>query len=489
LALDADKVNPEALRVLGKDFAEDNKVVAYDVLEDGTLCVACYDTGDVKLLSKLRREVKRNIQPCMADLENISQVLRELYSESQAIDSDIEKNIAAAKAGVIARGEIDPPFIRLIDLFIHKGIAERATDIHISPEARVTQISYRLDGIMMPTYVIPKELHPSLITRVKVLSGLNIAEQRKAQDGSITVSFSGRNVDIRVSLSPTDEGENAVLRLLDIGSVVMGLKNLGFSDKAYQDIIDMSNKPHGIVLSAGPTGSGKTTTLYSVLSNVDALQRNVLTIEDPIEYRVPYVKQSQVNLKTGHTFAAAIRTFLRQDPDIILVGEIRDLETAHIAFQAAMTGHLVFSTVHTNDAASTIARLLDLGVEPYLIPSCLRAVLAQRLVRRVCPKCSDRYQFSEEEINRYNLLSANLDSEMRGIGCDYCFQRGYRGRVAIVEILHITPAISKMIQEKTSSDQIDLLAREEGMISMREDGLAKVKQGITTVAEVLRVTG
>jgi type II secretory ATPase GspE/PulE/Tfp pilus assembly ATPase PilB-like protein len=484
-----ESVNPEAVQLLDKNFAEENKVVAYDLDEDGSLHIACYDSGDIKLLAKIRNKTRRNVVPCIADLENISQVLGEIYDESEAFDRGIEKNIAAAQAGVLAKGEIDPPFIRLVDLFIKKGIAEKATDIHFSPDTKATHIAYRLDGIMMPAYVLPKELHTSLVTRIKVLAGLNIAEQRKAQDGGINFSYSGRTVDIRVSTSPTDVGENAVLRLLDSGSVVMGLENLGFSRKDHDAIMALSEKPHGIVLSAGPTGSGKTTTLYSILGSLDALERNILTIEDPIEYRVPYIKQSQVNVKAGHTFAAAIRTFLRQDPDVILVGEIRDLETAHIAFQAAMTGHLVFSTVHTNDAASSIARLLDLGVEPYLIPSCLRAVMAQRLVRRVCTRCCEEYYFTEDEISLYGLLSYGISSELRGRGCQYCAERGYKGRIGIIEILHVSPNVSKLILEKTSSDQIEYVARSEGMVTMREDGLDKVKRGITTVSEVLRVTG
>jgi len=484
--LDPETVDVNAVKMVPQEDAETYHYVPFR-LEDRKLSVAIYDVRNLFKLDALKRFW--DLEFHIADLDNINEVLAAVYEEDAAFDAEVEKNQAAALAGTTVPGQHDPPYVRLVNLFIEKGVVDRATDIHISPDEDTTHVSYRVDGIVIPAYILPKQLHTGLVTRIKVLAGLNIAESRKPQDGAITYEYSGRPVDIRVSTSPTDEGENVVLRLLDKAKVVMGLSNLGFTEEQYQEIVELSKKPYGIVLSAGPTGSGKTTTLYSTLGEIDALQRNILTIEDPIEYRIPYIKQSQVNEKAGHTFATAIRHFLRQDPDVILVGEIRDLETARIAFQAAMTGHLVFSTIHTNDAASTIARLMDLGVEAYLIPSSLRAVMAQRLVRRVCRRCGERYEFTPEEREKYDLDDYEITSEIRGRGCEVCNYTGYKGRTAIIEILHMTPKISELVIQKYSADYIKMAARQEGMRTMLEDGMEKVRQGVTTVEEIYRMTG
>ncbi len=483
-----DDINPNAISLVPKSLAKKHRIIPFE-LEGNTVHVAVYNTADVIAIDMLRRATRKDIVVHLANGQKLTEALGLYYGDDANIEEAIERNISAAIRGTTAKAEQDPPYVRLIELFIKKAIVDQATDIHISPDEKATRVSYRVDGIMQVVFIMPRKLHSGLVTRVKVLSGLNIAEQRMPQGGSINFEYSGRFIDIRTSSMPTANGENIVLRLLDKANIVLGLDSLGLESDDSETIVDLSLKPHGIVLAAGPTGSGKTTTLYSILQQIDALERNVLTIEDPIEYRLAYIKQSQVNEKAGLTFFEAIRTFLRQDPDVILVGEIRDLETAKIAFQAAMTGHLVLSTIHTNDAASCIARLLDLGVESYLIPSSLRAVISQRLVRKVCQRCSEEYVFNEAERKRYHLDEHELESEQRGKGCRFCGNSGYKGRIAIFEILKITPTLSPLILDQVSSDQILLQAKKEGLSTMMADGLRKIRAGTTTIEEIYRVTG
>jgi type IV pilus assembly protein PilB len=483
------KVEAKAVALVPVNLAERFQLVPIST-DNGSIRVAMYNPGNIIAVDALRRATQKNIEICVGNLENINEAISIHYGKGDASSSDeIEKLAASAISGAADMDDTEPPMVRLIDLLIEKAIVDRATDIHISPDEKATRINFRIDGIMRPSFVLPRQTHTQIITRIKVMSGINIAEQRVPQDGKINYQYSGRYIDIRTSTSPTDNGENVVLRLLDKANIVMGMARLGLDPANHSQITELSKKPHGIVLSAGPTGSGKTTTLYSILQELDALEKNILTIEDPVEYRLPYIKQTQVNEKAGLDFAKAIRHFLRQDPDVILVGEIRDLETAKIAFQAAMTGHLVLSTIHTNDAASCIARLMDLGVESYLIPSSLRAVMAQRLVRRVCPKCAEEYELTPEEIEKYGIHDDDLTSEKRGKGCGSCGGTGYKGRTGIYEIFNITPAISRLILQQVSSDVLLIEAQKGGMKTMRENGLMKVKEGITTISEVDRVTG
>ncbi len=489
-----ENIHPDAISIIPKSLAEKHTILPFDIVEDA-IHVAVYNTSDVLAIDMLRRTTNKEIRVFLANRVKLAETIRIHYGDEAHVDEDIEKNIAAAIRGTLAQNEHEPPFVRLIDLFIKKAIVDQATDIHISPDEKASRVSYRVDGIMRAVYILPPKLHSGLVTRVKVLSNLNIAEQRLPQGGAIRYEYSGRYIDIRTSTMPTASGENIVLRLLDKANIVLGLESLGLEPDDEERIVDLSLKPHGIILSAGPTGSGKTTTLYSILQQINALERNVLTIEDPIEYRLAYIKQSQVNKKAGLDFATATRTFLRQDPDVILVGEIRDLETAKIAFQAAMTGHLVLSTIHTNDAASCIARLMDLGVETYLIPSSLRAVMSQRLVRRVCPRCSEKHVFNDVERRAFKIdelekkMDQELISQMQGRGCAYCGESGYKGRMAIFEILPITPQLSHLILKQVSSDVLLEQAQKEGLRTMMEDGLRKVKTGKTTLQEVYRVTG
>ena len=482
-------IDLNAIRTVPKEIAGKFRLIPFAV-EDNTIRVAMDNPNDVVAIDTLRRKTRMKIEACASDLEGIMESIEIYYEVGASLEDEMDKNINAALAGGIAEGEVSPPIVRLIELFMIKAVRDGATDIHITPEETTTRVSYRVDGVLRSGIIVPKQLHVPIVTRIKVMCRLDIAEQRLPQEGNIIFEFSGRNIDIRSSTSPKNFGENVVLRVLDKTNVTLGLEHLGLGKENQASIRRLTMKPHGLILTAGPTGSGKTTTLYSMLREINALEKNVLTIEDPIEYHLPLIKQTQVNEQAGLTFHEAIRHFLRQDPDIMLVGEIRDLETAGICFQAAMTGHLVLSTIHTNDAASTIARLLDLGVEPYLIPSSLRAAVAQRLVRRICPACVEEYVPSAGELDLYGLKEwAGAGKTLkRGKGCEDCERTGYSGRTGIFEIMEVTPHISRLISRKTSSDMIMAEAQKEGLRSMKEDGLDKVLAGITTVEEVFRVT-
>jgi general secretion pathway protein E len=350
-------------------------------------------------------------------------------------------------------------------------------------------VRFRLDGVLYNIFELPKKVHPALISRLKILSGLNIAEKRSPQDGRIQIRIGDRNVDLRVSTLPTAFGERMVLRILEKDQKLLDLKEIGLGRKHLQSLQRFIHQSNGIVLVTGPTGSGKTTTLYSALREINTPDKNILTIEDPVEYQLDGVGQMQVNSKIGLTFANGLRSMVRQDPDVILIGEIRDLETAEIAIQASLTGHLVFSTLHTNDAAGAITRLIDMGIEPFLASSSLRAILAQRLVRTLCSQCKEAYSPSQSELQELgiNRVSRKL-SLHRAVGCDRCMNTGFRGRTGIFEVLTVTETIQSLMLKSSESNQLRQAAIREGMRTLRKDGVAKIIQGVTTIDEVLRVT-
>ena len=489
IPLNKTPVNPEAFRLVSNETARSFMVVPF-AFGDGTLQVAMENPSDIHALDKLRRETGKKIEIYGADLCAIQKAIEMYSGSSLTIEEEIEQNLQAAMKGNFANGDALTPIMRLVDLFINRGILDHATDIHFTPEEKACRVSYRIDGVLHSVAVLPRNLHIPLINRIKVSAGMNIAEQRLPQEGSMTFSLTAQPVDVRASTSPCKYGENLVLRLLDKSRMLLDFKNLGLEEKDSCTVEKLANRPHGIILNSGPTGSGKTTTLYAMLQSINTLEKNVLTIEDPIEYTLPFIKQAQVNEMSGLTFSEAIKHFFRQDPDVILVGEIRDLETARIAMQAGMTGHLVLSTIHTNDAVSTIPRLLDLGVEPYVVSSVLRAVIAQRLVRRICRNCRVEYEVKVEELARYGLGEWGLEHKnlMQGRGCEYCENLGYYGRIGIFEILEITNRLSEYIAQKSPSNLLLAEARKDGMVTIREDGLKKIARGVTTLDEVLRVT-
>ena len=417
------------------------------------------------------------------------QVMQDMDSEDPAsILSEIEETAD------LLDDTSDAPVIRLLNLVLSQAVREGASDIHIEPYRDKVKIRKRVDGILYDMYSPPRQAQGRLVSRVKIMARLDIAEKRLPQDGRIEIRIAQRSVDIRVSTLPTAFGERVVLRLLDKGNTLLPLADLGLSDGDYRHFRQLIAVPHGIILVTGPTGSGKTTTLYSALNTLNTPDINIITIEDPIEYQIDGISQMQVNARIGLSFASGLRTIVRQDPDVILVGEIRDGETAQIAIQSALTGHLVFSTLHTNDAASAITRLIDMGVEPFLVASSVQGIMAQRLVRTICPQCREPYQPSPELL-RLAGLSAAADGELRfyrGRGCSACLQTGYRGRVGIFELMRLTPAMKNLLLSTSEADRIKaeaLALPETGMRTLRDDGLAKVLAGVTTLEEVFRVTG
>jgi len=377
----------------------------------------------------------------------------------------------------------EAPIIRLLNAILQEAVKERASDIHIEPYEKELDVRYRVDGILHKVLAPPKIIQDALISRIKIMANLDIGEKRLPQDGRIRLLIGGKDIDIRVSIVPTAFGERAVLRLLDRRQGIIGLYEVGLSKEDETKISELLSRTSGIILVTGPTGSGKTTTLYAMLNSIHTEDKNILTVEDPIEYQLRGVGQIQVNPKIGLTFASGLRSILRQDPDVIMVGEIRDLETSEIAIQASLTGHLVLSTLHTNDAPSAVTRLVDMGVEPFLVSSSLSAVLAQRLVRVICPNCKEKYSPSQEE-----LKYINIPHLFRGRGCERCQGTGYLGRTGIFELLVVDDAIRQMISERADSMSIKNLALSKGMRPLRADGFRKVAEGITTIGEVLRVT-
>jgi len=482
-------IDAELVKLIPERVAK--KYMAVPLFKIGqNLTVAMVNPQDIIGLDQIRKVSKMdNIEPVLSTEEGIQRVLDSYYGVAGSAD-DIIKSIEKAKTfetGATEAAE-DAPVVKLINILILQAVKDRASDIHIEPEEDIVRIRYRIDGILHEVNTTPKNLQSAIISRVKVLAKMDIAESRKAQDGRIRMKLENKNLDIRVSTFPTVHGENVVMRLLDKSSVLLGLKELGFLKETLSEFEKLIHRPNGMILVTGPTGSGKTTTLYSALSTINSMEKNIITVEDPVEYEFPLIRQTQVNPKAGITFANGLRSILRQDPDIIMVGEIRDKETADIAIQAAMTGHLVFSTLHTNDAPSALTRLIEMGVEPFLISTSIIGILAQRLVRTVCDKCKESYQLSAgAQLGDLGIEDKKLTA-YRGKGCNRCKDTGFIGRVGIFELLVVNEEIRELVNSKASIDQIKKKAIELGTKTLKEDGIEKIKEGSTSVEEVLRVT-
>ena len=413
------------------------------------------------------------------------QVLKDIdEEESEQIFAEIEETTD------LLEDTSEAPVIKLVNLMFSKAVKNRASDIHIEPYQQELAVRFRIDGLLYPMFAPPRRLHPAIISRIKVMAGLNIAEKRVPQDGRIEIRVGDKNIDIRVSTLPTVYGERAVLRLLDKSSRLFELHELGIPENQLARIRSLITLSHGIILVTGPTGSGKTTTLYAALSEINTPEKNVITIEDPVEYQIPGIGQVPVNRKVGLTFANGLRTIVRQDPDVILVGEIRDLETAEIAIQAALTGHLVFSTLHTNDAASAVTRLIDMGIEPFLITSSVLAIMAQRLVRTICPYCKQPTDMNADVMKELSVNEADLNRSVlcEGKGCEKCLGTGYLGRLGVFEIMKISERIKQVILSTSDANALKQVAVEEGMRTLRQEGADKVLRGISTPEEILRVT-
>lgn len=462
------------------------------------LRIAVADPNDVAFLDEIRWVLGKEIEAQRANPEQIEEALRLIYgvgaetvgrmlSDNEgSVYIDLTKDLTS---DLDDEGE-EASIVRFVNELLIESFRERATDIHIEPAESILRIRYRIDGIL---YEVPvpeslQHLHPAIVSRIKIMANLNIAEQRLPQDGRIKVRTGQRELDLRISILPTPFGESVNLRILNSNQVTLCLKNLGLLSRDLILIERLIRKPHGIILVTGPTGSGKTTTLYSCLNRLNETNRKIITVEDPIEYQLPGITQIQVNPKIGLSFAQGLRSMLRHDPDVMLVGEIRDHETAEVTIQVAMTGHLVFSTLHTNDAASAVARLINMGIEPYLIAASIECILAQRLVRVICPHC----KAIENGRNGRRELAQKLLGEggvlYQGQGCERCKQSGYFGRTAIYEFIMVDDEIREHIVKKTPANQLRDLAIRKGMVSLRQDGIEKINQGITTLDEVLRVT-
>lgn len=475
-----------------------------------TLTVAIDNPLNIAALDELRNRIKTDVEIAISTEKKIKKAIEQYYGAGTTILENTLRQVPSQTAGeptgepaeyrktydLRAKTPIAGPVegvsaARILDLVMMQAISDRASDIHIEPDEKSLRIRFRIDGILYETMTLPKAVHPSLTARIKILAEMDIAETRLPQDGNFNVRMDQRGFEIRVSTFPTIYGENVVLRLLDQTSPLFTLEELGFSEEMLNQFKQLLRKTTGMILVTGPTGSGKTTTLYASLNLINSVDKNIITIEDPVEYRLPLIRQTQINPKAGITFATGLRSILRQDPDVIMVGEIRDLETAQIAVQAALTGHLVFSTLHTNDAPEAITRLLDIGVEPYLISSSVIGVLAQRLVRTICPHCKTSLPGDEITLKELRGMNLKLDAPFllyRGKGCKQCKQSGYLGRTGIYELLVVDESIKRLISEKASSELIRLTAREKtGLKSLREDGLLKVVKGITSREEVNRV--
>lgn len=499
LELEDYDIDREATALLPKEMAYQFRVIP--VFKIGNvLTVAMSNPADVSVTDSLRRTTKLEIEPAISPADDIKNALTEIYGPSEVIDSSYDEVIEKIQAEQpsaedegstesLKQAAEDAPVIKLVNLIIGQAIADGASDIHISPEEDKLLVRYRIDGILREAFTPPKNLQAAIISRMKILSELDIAETRIPQDGRCQAVFNGHAVDLRVSTLPTVYGENIVCRILDKSSLMINLEDLGFGDENLANLKNALSSSYGILLVTGPTGSGKTTTLYSCLNKINTPEKNIITIEDPVEYRLPLIRQAQVNTKAKMTFAAGLRSILRQDPDIVMVGEIRDSETAKIAVEAALTGHLVLSTLHTNDAPGAVTRLIEMGVEPFLVASSTIGVLAQRLVRKICPKCKFAYNPTPDLLKELGFNAAKRNWVFyQGKGCKQCNNLGYKGRMGIYEILLFNEEVRTLCLQSATSDEIKKAAIRNGMRTLRQDGFIKALKGITTIEEVMRAT-
>jgi type IV pilus assembly protein PilB len=464
---------------------------------DGSrLVVAMADPANVVAIDDIRAMTKRDVRQVVATKADVLNAINRYYRLDSAAETLVEEATAERdkehdlEAELQSAGADDAPIIKLVNLLITQAVNDRASDIHIEPEANGVRVRYRIDGVLHEVMNPPKAVQAGIASRLKIMADINIAERRKPQDGRIGLTVQGKQIDIRVATLPTVFGEKIVMRILDKSSVLLHLGDLGFSAHNYQRFQESYRKPYGEILVTGPTGSGKSTTLYATLNILNRPEVNIITVEDPVEYRLAGINQIQTNPKAGLTFASALRSILRSDPDIVLIGEIRDQETAQISTEAALTGHLVLSTLHTNDAPSAMTRLVEMGIEPYLAGSALDCVLAQRLARKLCARCKEPYMPTEKELTTAQVrfdAAEDLPKLYRAAGCTACGNTGYKGRLALHEVMPVTEEIERLTVENASSDTIKKVAIDQGMRTLREDGMEKVLLGNTSIEEVLRV--
>jgi len=494
VALAARLIPAEILATLPRSFVLEHAVIPY-AREGGVLCVAAAGPLALDVLDCLGYLAGSPVQPALASTDDIRDAIARHYGQVPdempgAATGAANLPAALAESGRGPAGDPDAPLIRLAESIITEAVRRRASDIHLEPLARRFRVRYRIDGSLLEAEAPPKQLEPAVISRLKIMANISIAEKRLPQDGRIQLETDGRRLDLRVSSLPTAHGESIVMRILDQAALKRGLPELGFLPDDQARFEEQIASPDGIMLVTGPTGSGKTTTLYTALHQLNRPDRKIITVEDPVEYQLPGINQVPVNAAIGMTFAAALRALLRQAPNVVMIGEIRDRETAEIAINASLTGHLVFSTLHTNDAPAAVTRLIDLGAKPFLVAAALRSVMAQRLVRRICPQCRRACTPANHEIRALGLTpdQAAGASFAEGAGCEACQGTGYQGRLGLFEIFLVHDGIRAMIYDNVTAPRLRQQARRDGMRTMREDGIRKVLAGLTTIAEVASVT-
>jgi type IV pilus assembly protein PilB len=486
-------IDPSAMSKVPLTLARRHQMLPI-AITGNVISVAVADPGDVLALDDIRAATGLIVKPMVVTKDDLNRLLDRYTRESNDLD-EAAAEYAAEEASSNGDGlnsvNEDAPVVRFVNALLERAITSRASDIHLEPSEFDLKIRLRIDGVLHEVDAVPRGIQAALISRMKILSGLDITERRVPQNGRITKDLGGRSIDLRTATLPTVWGEKVVLRVLDTGGIDLNLKKLGFTDFNYGRFSTSFNKPHGMVLVTGPTGSGKSTTLYATLTEIARPEVNVITVEDPVEYRMDGINQVQVNPKAGLTFAAVLPAILRSDPDVVLIGEIRDRTTAQLAVEAALTGHLVLSTLHTNDAPSAMPRLVEMGIEPFLVGSSLDAVLAQRLSRRLCEWCKQGYQPAEKDLSgvHWPFEDLGMPAQLwRAAGCRSCAQTGYRGRLAVNEVMPVSEEIERLTVAHASASEIKKLAIAEGMVTLRDDGLRKAAAGLTTLEEVLRVT-
>ena len=487
----ASNIQLEATKKLPQNICIRYKVFPYKI-ENNRLYLAMEDPQNMEAIQDVRRISGMNIVPSIATISDINQSIAQWYSTSdidKAIKEYVVKDIKTIEEEITGEEDVNSaPIVRLVHGILESAVRKKASDIHIEYDGDNMRVRFRIDGILVEHLKTSAKAYKAIISRVKIMANLNISEKRLPQDGRIYMLIDNKSVDFRVSTMPTSKNEKVVMRVLDKSNFMVSKEKLGFSEESIQIYDNLLSRPYGLILVVGPTGSGKTTTLYSMLNQLNDVDKNILTIEDPVEYELKGINQSQINYKAGLDFASALRAFLRQDPDIIMVGEIRDHDTAEIAIRASLTGHLVLSTLHSNSAVGAISRLADMGIDSFLITSSLAGVVSQRLVRKICPVCKESYQAS---IGEKRALEYDLDKSLtlyKGTGCDKCNNTGYKGRLGIYELIEITKPIRDLIDKNAKEDEIALKASQLGMKTMRQDTMEKVINGLTTVDEMIRVT-
>lgn len=519
--LEKNIISADILQIIPEPIARKYCIVAFEKI-GRDLKVAMLNPEDIQTIDFIRKKTGLKIIPCLTSEESIRSALKQYEKSLKAEFGDIIDH-SSQEMSVAQESEEDEdqnlekvaqdlPVVRIVDTLLKHAILQSASDIHIEPEEQGVRVRYRIDGILHDAMSLPKQTLSGIVARIKVLSNLKLDEHRLPQDGRFKIEKENYKISFRVSILPVFDGEKIVMRLLDESAKGLTLEKMGLWGNSLEMVHRHIKRPNGMILVTGPTGSGKTTTLYTIMDIINTPEVNISTVEDPVEYRMPRINQTQVNSKIGMTFAAALRSLLRQDPDILMVGEIRDQETLEIAIHAAMTGHLVLSTLHTNSAAGALPRMLDMGAEPFLVASTTNIIIAQRLVRKLCPECRAEYALSEKEVK---ILSANFNAERildilkktevlkgriqttdkwttvkfyKAKGCEQCNNEGYHGRMGIYEVLEVDPEIQRMITEHASTDELENKAREKGMLTMIEDGFVKAMQGLTSIEEILRVT-